>query len=375
MKNITIIQRVLPHYRVEFFKQLRESLLDSGVSLTLVYGQHKIGTVPETVEVDYEWAYFVPVRYFNVLNTELVYQKLPESLIKSDLLVMEQANRILFNYILLIKRYVRGLKVAYWGHGMNFQSKNSGFLKEAFKEILLTRVDWWFAYTRLSADIVAAHGFPKDKISVLNNSIDNTSFLDALNNVRDQDVIKLYQSLGIQGDDVCLYCGGLYGDKKIEFLLKSALRIRKDNPQFELMVIGSGPDQDKVKLAANVHKWIHYVGPSYGEERAKYFMASKLLLMPGLVGLVILDSFISKKPIVTTDIPIHSPEISYLDNGVNGVMSNYDEEEYSVAVNNCLKDKELYNRLIDGCSASSLEFTMDKMVENYKQGIIDCLNR
>ena len=375
MKNVTIIQRVLPHYRVQLFKQLHQLLLENNVNMTLIYGQHKLGTVPETVNVDYEWAVYAPNRYINVMNVELVYQKLPVAVKKSDLVIIEQANRLLSNYILLAKRFVNGLKVAYWGHGMNFQANGSGWLKEKLKRFMLTKVDWWFAYTKLSADVVVLGGFPENNISILNNAIDNKSFKQALNNVTGEDISKLYEELGMQGSHVCLYCGGLYAEKQIDFLVKSSVRMRNDNPEFELVVIGSGPDQSKVEMASKKYEWFHYVGPKYGDERARYFKAAKLLLMPGPVGLVVLDSFISKKPLVTTDIAGHGPEISYLDHGKNGLMSSFDEVEYANAVNNCLLNEAVYIDLARGCELSALDYTMNNMVDNFKNGILDCLKK
>ena len=374
MINVTIIQRILPHYRVSFFKKLHDALLDGGVAMSLIYGQEQSGTVPETVKVEYEWATYKPNRYFKILNTELIYQNIPKSVASSDLVIIEQANRLISNYKLLAARQFKGTKVAYWGHGMNFQSHGTGRLKEAIKKAMLTRVDWWFAYTKLSADIVKSRGFSENRISILNNAIDNQSFISALDRVTEQNISELYRSLDIKGKYLCLYCGGLYAEKKIEFLIKSAVRIRKDNPKFELIVIGSGPCQEIVQGESDKHEWLHYVGPKYGDDKARYFKAAKLLLMPGLVGLAILDSFISKTPIVTTDIPIHSPEISYLDHGRNGLICNFDEFEYAKTVNDCLRNQALYDKLISGCEASAFEYTMDKMVQNFKQGIIDCLN-
>ena len=42
---------------------------------------------------------------------------------------------------------------------------------------------------------------------------------------------------------------------------------------------------------------------------APYLYVSKLLLMPGLVGLSVMDSFVGTCPLVTTDVAVHSPEI------------------------------------------------------------------
>ena len=63
-----------------------------------------------------------------------------------------------------------------------------------------------------------------------------------------------------------------------------------------------------------------YRGPVFGDETAADLLRqSTLLLMPGLVGLAVVDSFATGCPLVTVDLPFHSPEIEYLENGVNGV--------------------------------------------------------
>jgi hypothetical protein len=52
--------------------------------------------------------------------------------------------------------------------------------------------------------------------------------------------------------------------------------------------------------------------------------------MPGLVGLVIIDNFVTQLPMFTTDNNnnIHSPEVSYLQNDVNGVMTANTLDDY-----------------------------------------------
>ena len=47
--------------------------------------------------------------------------------------------------------------------------------------------------------------------------------------------------------------------------------------------------------------------------------------------------------------------------------------EYSETVINTLKTNK-YLDLIDGCILSAKEYTMEKMVENFKNGIVSCLN-
>jgi hypothetical protein len=141
-----------------------------------------------------------------------------------------------------------------------------------------------------------------------------------------------------------------------------------------MIFIGSGVDADKVKEAANTHSWIHYLGTREGRERIKYFKISAIQLMPGAVGLGILDSFALETPIVTTYDNSHGPEMEYLENEKNGIITANELEEYSRIIIDLFKNKQ-YLDLIEGCKESASIFTIEKMVQNFKNGIVKCLDR
>ncbi|MCW8856260.1 MAG: glycosyltransferase family 4 protein [Kangiella sp.] len=377
MNNVLILQRILPHYRTPFLKLLHDKLADSDISLKLVYGNEYPDTVPKTTRTSYPWTRFHANKYIKFSqNHHAVWQGLAKEIFSADLIIIEQANRLLINYLLLLycKLPFVKTKLAFWGHGQNMQAESIHSLRSRIKRTYSLAVDWWFAYTELSANIIAIQGFPENKITTVNNTIDTNTFSLSLSKLNEKDAITLRHKLGITGNDLCLYCGGLYPDKKIDFLIQASQYIHAENPEFELIIIGSGPDQHIVETAAAKLSWLHYVGPKFGDERAQYFNAAKLFLMPGLVGLAIIDSFIAQTPMITTNIPIHSPEIAYLDNGANGIMSEYDEKKYAASVNRCLKDPETLNNLRTGCYNSAQKYTLDNMVSNFAQGILGCLN-
>jgi len=95
--------------------------------------------------------------------------------------------------------------------------------------------------------------------------------------------------------------------------------------------------------------------------------------MPYFVGLGFVDSFALETPIITTSNPFHGPEIDYLENGKNGFMTNDNIEDYSAKVVETLKDRS-YLDLIDGCKLSAEKITLEIMVDNFKEGILSCLN-
>ena len=152
------------------------------------------------------------------------------------------------------------------------------------------------------------------------------------------------------------------------------MRIRDKIKDFELLVIGKGHEAKTVESFAKQHPWVHYVGPKFGTEKTVYFKIASLLLLPAAVGLAVLDAFAMETPLITTDISnSHGPEIDYLDNDVNGLITQHSISDYSNAIINILSSDHKLETLVNGCKESSLKYNLEQMVENFKTGIISCL--
>ena len=159
--------------------------------------------------------------------------------------------------------------------------------------------------------------------------------------------------------------GAIYSEKRISFLLDACAEIRSRIPDFQMIFIGAGPDEHLVGNFCNNHRWAFYLGPLVGREKVKCFMISRLLLMPGAVGLVVLDAFALGVPIVTTDILSHGPEIDYIENGRNGVIVKpaHDVTNYAATVADLLLDEPTRAKLVAECEHASLLYTIEGMVE------------
>jgi glycosyltransferase involved in cell wall biosynthesis len=374
--KVTFLHRFVSHYRVPFFTGLAQTLEQRGIEFELIYGQHLPGTVPESVDLDTNWAKRVENRYINLAGSMLLWQPCWRLLRDSrpDLIIVEQANNLLINYLLLLWRSIGGAKLAYYGHGRNMQSASVNSMRERWKRFISRRADWWFGYTELTRQIVidSIH-YPSEQITVVNNAIDTQTLKDAVASATDHELALLRQQTKINGDRIALYCGGLYSNKRLDFLLEACLLIKQRVPGFEMLFIGKGPDQEKVVQMANEHAWIHYLGAKYGTEIAPYLKLADVTLMPGLVGLAILDAFAGEAPMFTTDINFHSPEIAYLEHGVNGIISANRLDAYVDAVCNCLNDVTKLDGLKNGCRESANRYTLTNMITRFADGIESCL--
>jgi glycosyltransferase involved in cell wall biosynthesis len=102
---------------------------------------------------------------------------------------------------------------------------------------------------------------------------------------------------------------------------------------------------------------------------------AKAFLMPGLVGLAVLDAFAYGTPMVTTDLPYHSPEIDYLEDGVNGVMVRDSEDPlaYARAVARVLTDDAYRAQLQAGGQAAMATYTIENMASRFAAGVVTAL--
>jgi L-malate glycosyltransferase len=373
--KVTVIQRILPHYREPLFVSLHRQLANVGIQFQLIYGQEYPGTVPRSDRLEHPWAIRLENRYFDTSLGRLVWQPCLRQLQDSDLIIIEQANSLLVNYWLMVRRKLSQYRLAFWGHGQNFQAPSIHSLSGDWKKWLVTQVDWWFAYTEASAQIVRESGFSPENITIVQNAIDTKQLQADISGVTDSDLASLRACLELPKEHIALYCGGMYAEKQLDFLLEASYAIRKRISDFSIIFIGSGPDQGKVELAAREHPWIHYVGQKIGRERAVYFKASQALLIPGAVGLAIVDSFVAETPLFTTTVFSHGPEIAYLRNGENGVMTVLSVNEYADSVAAFLESGEVQSRLRKGCAQSAQLYSISNMVSNFSTGIQSCLNK
>ena len=371
-KKVAIVSRYLPDYRLPFYRGLKEYLTQRDIELRLIYGRTNEDVPADDVQIALPWAKCIRHWSISVGGFEVCWQPYVSYIRDADLVIVEQANRLLLNYWLIAKRNFSRQKIAFWGHGRDLQT-SSATLRNAWKKLFLKHVDWWFAYSVEVKEAIIKSAFVAERITNVQNSIDTDALRSVKAAMSAQQLDSLRKELGLGSGPVGIYCGRVYKEKRIEFLLKACFGIRKKISSFEVIIVGGGRDQDKIIAAAREAEWIHYVGPKFGDARVPYFLLCDVSLVPGAVGLAIVDCFALEVPLMTTRFPYHGPEISYLKNHDNGLMTEDNLESYVAGVSGMLVDREGLDKLKHGCRAAASVYTVKAMIDNFGAGVVACL--
>lgn len=372
MKAVRYIFPTSHHYRLPFHERLRTILLAHDVDYRVVYCAPNSENRKKKDTVDIDWG-------IKVARTELpgglVYQHALREAMRSDLAIIQQENALALNYLLNFASMIGLKRVAYFGHGRNFQSRNPQGLSEKWKRFWAKRCDWWFGYTDETRRHVESLGYPPERITVFNNAVDTTQLTELSAVINDEAVRSTQAKFSIKGDNLCVFVGGLYPDKRLDFLVAAGDRVRAEIADFELVVVGGGIDLPKLEAMAASRPWLIVTGPRFGREKVALMKGGKLFLMPGLVGLAVLDAAALGLPIITTEYPYHSPEIAYLRAGGQGdiVPDWTSTEDYAAAIIALLKDDERRKQLREAGMRVVDSITIDEMARRFAEGVLGAL--
>lgn len=381
-RRVTVVQPYVPSYRTSFFDQLHARLASEGVDLEVLHGPAPPQQAARGDAASCASASEVPVRRLSLPGgRSLLWRRVQHRAASADLVVLEQALHNLEAYPLLLRSAGDFPRVAFWGHGRTYTKPPSRL--ETVAKTALTRLgSWFFAYTEGGAAHVASRGFPRDRITVVRNSVDTRELMaararaDLPGTAEFIEATLLRSRYGLTEGRTALYLGGLDAPKRIPFLLDCADRVAAEVPGFRLLVAGNGADRRLVDAAASrPGSPVIAVGHTAGAGAAPLGAVSDLMLMPGRVGLCAVDSFVLRTPLVTTDWPWHAPEFEYLADGRNALVTPDDSGAYVGAVTALLRDPARLQALRSACHGDVPAYTTEGMATRFCDGLLQAMER
>ena len=373
--RVAVAMAFIRHYRIPFYERARVLLAERGVDLEVYVGDPTGSRIAHSRDfATLPWFVPVPNRILRVLGKELWWQPVLGHVRGADLVVVEQASSRLVNYVLLGWQAVGGRG---WcpGHGVDFRPGRFSVVGEAVKRWLTTRAHWMVTYNPMTVDIVAGFGFPRARITDVQNAIDTAELAAAVDDIDGASRRALRTELGIGDGPVAVFCGAMHADKRLPYLIAAAELVHRELPDLHLVLVGDGAEATHARDAAARHPWVHWVGQQLGPDRVGYLDLADVQLMPGTVGLAVLDSFVTTTPMVSSASGRHAPEVAYLEDGRNGrfVADGGDPAVYAAAVIELLTDGVLLDRLRAGCREDRERYTIEQMAQRFVDGVVAAL--
>ena len=215
---------------------------------------------------------------------------------------------------------LRGIDVAFWGHGLYGRE---GRVRLMIKKMFFRLAHKHLLYERRAKRLMQSLGFQQDRLYVVFNSLNYEKQLqyrddDAVPSKKD--VFGFFRSAELP---TIVFIGRLTVQKKLYLLLQAVLEINITNVAINLLIIGSGGEEEELKRFGQNgvdRGWLHFAGALYDEQEiAKYLCASDLCVSPGNVGLTCIHSMGYGTPVCTHgDLRYQMPEAEAIVDGYNG---------------------------------------------------------
>lgn len=377
-RHVAVIWTIIPRYKAWLFDEL-----DSRYSgrLTVVHGSERPGSVPEDIgdEFNVRDDRLVSNTYFDFMGLELIWIPSVRWVLrnKPDVVVLINEVRILSNYPIQIWARLTGREVVFYTHGFNHQAS-------------LTRKQWFarvverirlFQLRRCTSIIVYDdRGKEHLRSNGINCPIHNS------NNTLDTRPIKQYyeshdhaelrrqvrQELDLDEDTfVIMFIGRLVPEKRVDVMIDATRETdSRVSEKVVGLIVGDGPDRADLEKQAEGAD-IRFAGYQEGPDLYRFILACDIVFVPGMVGLPIVDTFCAGRPFATIDHDFHSPEVSCLKDGENGILlSDFDIDKAATAFEKLVRDRDSLERLCEGARhTAAVSFDPGAMVDSMLDAI------
>jgi glycosyltransferase involved in cell wall biosynthesis len=350
-----VVQPVVPHYRVPFFRQLLgDTNLDveihASMAIPLSEDPVSVGWTDRRLVTDHRCLAFFGGRVFWQCGLHLGahYER-------GDVVVLSGNPRFLSNLPLLVAAKKRGVAVVWWGQGW---SATSSPMRTAVRRWLMRLTDIVLVYSEPEAAELVALGFDPVRVFSANNAIDQEPLCRAKATVSRAVLATFQEANDLLGRRVLLFCGRLTVKCQLEVALAALRLVQQADPTVALVVIGDGPHRDRLQELASslgLGDGVRFVGAVFEEaELAPWFMSAEVFVYPGAVGLSLLHAFGYGLPVITHGNRKHQmPEFHALSPGANGlVFAEGDVKSLAGAIMQLLASRGLRATLSAGARAT-----------------------
>jgi glycosyltransferase involved in cell wall biosynthesis len=251
---------------------------------------------------------------------------------------------------------------------LGFMLKYS-LLKYSYKRAF-NLVDAHVDYTEEAYEIFGSYGVPKEKIFIIYNSPDTDLILAEKAKIANIRTILPENTLRL------LHVGRLVKWKRVDMLINVFKILLVQYPQAELVIVGTGPEEENLKNLASslgMEQNVLFVGGIYDMNTlGQYFNASLVYVLAGMGGLSINDAMCFDKPIICA--VADGTEKKLVRDGYNGyIFEDGNSEDLFQKLTLLLSDPIKTQKM--GLNSGQIirdEVNINVVIENYQKAFQYC---
>ena len=169
------------------------------------------------------------------------------------------------------------------------------FITEVRKK-MVNRMDAHINYFDEAIDIHASYGVPKEKVFITANSPDTDILFEA------KDRIVNLEKILPENPHRLIHVGRLVKWKRVDMLIDVTQQLTQKYPTIELVVVGTGPEEELLKQQVEqlgIQNNVRFVGGIYDTATlGRYFMNASIYVLAGMGGLSINEAMTFGLPVV-----------------------------------------------------------------------------
>lgn len=351
------------------------------VELTLFIGDKNLPEYPPSIELKISWLVKVQTKLFSIFGLTFIWQRLGKVLspINYDLVLLPEGIFYLSNYVTMLRCWWHNIPFGLYTHGFNYQRKTKIYAKaqEFLRAFIHRRCAVLIVYSEEGAlHLQNNNGVNRERIFIAKNTLDVESIVRKAKTITPNQIAQCRLELGAKTDDVLLvYIGRIEVIKNPDWVVETVVRLRQRKLPVRAIFVGDGAYMTELqkKLAKSpddISEAIKFIGRVPVDEVDLYLRSGDITVMPGMTGLAIVHSFAVGRPYVTIKSPYHSPEINYLQLGVNGLIAEATIEDFCETVAYLVTNQE--KRQSMGKAAleyAKHELSMANQIKGFEQAI------
>lgn len=380
--KVFIQQPVIPKYRVPLFNALTKN---EAFDLE-VHASKSISGMPSSADESLYEFNFIQHECELKINGSIYKQKamkLSSDYKEGDVLVYNSNPRFISNRALVNQAKKRGMRLIAWNHANS--STSSGIKSWLRKKITASKADDLLLYTSDEVTPMLEEGWERENLYYLNNTINEKEIFECLTSFSNEESVKsakksarilaFKKEHSLEDKKVFLFCGRLTEKSELNLLIEALGKCTaKERDDLLFIIIGDGQQLGAYKQQAEdcgLTKNFLWLGSIYEEVKlAPWFLSADYFIYPGAIGLSVNHAMSYGLPVIThNNRQKQMPEFSYIKDGANGLLYEYQSIESLRST--ILKAVSKASIKIDDVLHSAYQdFSFDRMISRFNSCLL-----